>query len=102
MLESLEEFGHKLKVFRLHTIDVVNPHVWCKSPGPFDNKLIDRALKESPDNGAYLDSRAWALYKQGKIKLDELISRYRPLGEINTTFDDMNRGRVARTVLMFA
>lgn len=31
-------------------------------------KLIDRALKESPDNGAYLDSRAWALYKQGKIK----------------------------------
>ena len=31
-------------------------------------KLIDRALKESPNNGAYLDSRAWALYKQGKIK----------------------------------
>ncbi|MBT6451093.1 MAG: tetratricopeptide repeat protein, partial [Verrucomicrobiales bacterium] len=31
-------------------------------------ELIDRALKESPDNGAYLDSRAWALFKQGKIK----------------------------------
>ena len=31
-------------------------------------KLIDRALKEDPENGAYLDSRAWALYKQGKIK----------------------------------
>ena len=42
------------------------------------------------------------LYKQGKIKLDELISRYRPLGEINAAFDDMHRGKVARTVLMFA
>ena len=31
-------------------------------------KLIDRALKESPDNGAYLDSRAWALFKQGKTE----------------------------------
>ncbi len=30
--------------------------------------LIDRALKISPDNGAYLDSRAWALFKQGKFK----------------------------------
>ncbi len=31
-------------------------------------ELIDRALKESPENGAYLDSRAWALFKQGKTK----------------------------------
>lgn len=41
------------------------------------------------------------LYKQGKIKLDELISRYRPLDEINEAFDDMNQGKVARTVLVF-
>lgn len=41
------------------------------------------------------------LYNQGKIKLDELISRYRPLDEINDAFDDMNQGRVARTVLVF-
>ena len=41
------------------------------------------------------------LYKQGKIKLDELISRYRPLDEINEAFDDMIQGKVARTVLVF-
>ena len=41
------------------------------------------------------------LYKQGKVKLDELISRYRPLDELNEAFDDMNQGKVARTVLVF-
>ena len=41
------------------------------------------------------------LYKQGKIKLDELISRYRPLDEINEAFADMSQGKVARTVLVF-
>ena len=41
------------------------------------------------------------LYNQGKIKLDELISRYRPLDELNEAFDDMNQGKVARTVLVF-
>jgi S-(hydroxymethyl)glutathione dehydrogenase/alcohol dehydrogenase len=41
------------------------------------------------------------LYRQGKIKLDELISRYRPLDEINEAFDDLKQGKVARTVLVF-
>jgi Zn-dependent alcohol dehydrogenase len=41
------------------------------------------------------------LYRQGKIKLDELISRYRPLAEINQAFDDLKLGKVARTVLVF-
>lgn len=41
------------------------------------------------------------LYKQGKIKLDELISRYRPLDEINEAFADMKAGKVARSVLVF-
>ena len=41
------------------------------------------------------------LYKQGKIKLDELISRYRPLDEINEAFADMKGGKVARSVLVF-
>ena len=41
------------------------------------------------------------LYRQGKIKLDELISRYRPLDEINEAFEDMVQGKVARTVLVF-
>lgn len=41
------------------------------------------------------------LYRQGKIKLDELISRFRPLDEINEAFEDMVQGKVARTVLVF-
>lgn len=41
------------------------------------------------------------LYHQGKIKLDELISRYRPLAEVNEAFDDLKQGIVARTVLVF-
>jgi len=31
-------------------------------------KLIKKALKISPDNGAYLDSYAWLMYKLGKYK----------------------------------
>lgn len=41
------------------------------------------------------------LYQQGKIKLDELVSRERPLAEINEAFADMKNGKVARTVLVF-
>ena len=41
------------------------------------------------------------LYRQGKIKLDELVSRFRPLDEINEAFEDMVQGKVARTVLVF-
>ena len=41
------------------------------------------------------------LYNQGRLKLDELISRSRPLDEINEAFDDMVGGTVARTVLVF-
>ena len=66
--------------------------------------LIDRTLM-----GVYHGSARpridflWILdlYEQGKIMLDELISRYRPLDEINEAFDDMNQGKVARTVVVF-
>lgn len=39
--------------------------------------------------------------KQGKLKLDEMITRYRPLDEINEAFADMTAGEAARTVLTF-
>ncbi len=41
------------------------------------------------------------MYAAGRLKLDELITRYRPLEEINEAFEDMNRGVTARTVLTF-
>ncbi len=69
-----------------------------------DSLLKDRAVMGSWHGAAR--SRVdflWILdlYRQGKIKLDELISRYRPLDEINEAFADMVQGKVARTVLVF-
>ena len=40
------------------------------------------------------------LYLDGRLKLDELITRYRPLEEVNEAFEDMNSGVAARTVLL--
>ena len=42
------------------------------------------------------------LYVDGRLKLDELITKYRPLEEVNEAFNDMNEGISARTVLTFS
>ena len=42
-----------------------------------------------------------ALYKAGKLKLDELVSRTLPLEEVNSAFDSLAKGEVARSVLTF-
>ena len=66
--------------------------------------LLDRTLM----GGYYGGARPrvdflWLLdlYKAGRLKLDELITRYRPLQEVSEAFEDMNRGTTARTVLVF-
>ena len=41
------------------------------------------------------------LYLDGRLHLDQLISRRRPLAEINEAFDDMKAGVVVRTVIDF-
>jgi S-(hydroxymethyl)glutathione dehydrogenase/alcohol dehydrogenase len=53
-------------------------------------------VRTSIDIPRYVD-----LYMQGKLKLDELISRRRPLSEINEAFDDLRNGEIARSVIMF-
>jgi S-(hydroxymethyl)glutathione dehydrogenase/alcohol dehydrogenase len=40
------------------------------------------------------------LYRQGKLKLDELISRQYPLNDINQAFDEMLNGDGARGILL--
>ncbi|WP_420995767.1 Zn-dependent alcohol dehydrogenase [Cupriavidus sp. 30B13] len=40
-------------------------------------------------------------YLSGKLKLDELISRRMPLENINDAFDELRRGELARSVIMF-
>ena len=53
-------------------------------------------VRNSIDIPRYID-----FYMDGRLKLDEMISRRRPLSEINEAFDDMNTGALARSVIMF-
>jgi S-(hydroxymethyl)glutathione dehydrogenase/alcohol dehydrogenase len=53
-------------------------------------------VRNSIDIPNYVD-----LYVAGKLKLDELVSRTRPLSEINEGFEDMKQAQIARTVLTF-
>ena len=39
-------------------------------------------------------------YRNGSLKLDELVTVRRPLDEVNEAFEDMAAGKVARTVLI--
>ena len=41
------------------------------------------------------------LYKAGSLKLDELVSRSFPLEEVDSAFDVLRKGEVARSVLTF-
>jgi S-(hydroxymethyl)glutathione dehydrogenase/alcohol dehydrogenase len=41
------------------------------------------------------------LYMDGKYKLEELISRRLPLGELNAGFDLMLQGEVKRSVIVY-
>ena len=45
--------------------------------------------------------RLLALYKAGKLRLDELITRRFPLEEVNDAFGVLSKGEVARSVLSF-
>ncbi len=53
-------------------------------------------VRNSIDIPRYVD-----FYMNGRLKLDDMISRRRPLEEINEAFDDMNTGAVARSVIVF-
>jgi S-(hydroxymethyl)glutathione dehydrogenase/alcohol dehydrogenase len=45
--------------------------------------------------------RLLALYRAGKLKLDELITQTYPLEEVNAAFDDMLNGKGARGLIRF-
>ncbi|MDP6502555.1 MAG: HAD-IB family hydrolase, partial [Planctomycetota bacterium] len=58
-----------------------------------------------PESQAYGDSMADLpmlvdMYMDGRLKLDELISRTMPLEDINTAFDLLQKGEVARSVIV--
>jgi S-(hydroxymethyl)glutathione dehydrogenase/alcohol dehydrogenase len=41
------------------------------------------------------------LYRQGQLKLDELVSRTITLEQVNEAFDAMKTGEVARSVIQY-
>ena len=40
-------------------------------------------------------------YLDGRLKLDEMISTRLPLDEVNTAFEKMKAGEIARSVISF-
>jgi S-(hydroxymethyl)glutathione dehydrogenase/alcohol dehydrogenase len=40
-------------------------------------------------------------YMQGRLKLDEMISQRIRLDQINEAFDELRRGELARSVIVF-
>ena len=41
------------------------------------------------------------VYMSGKLKLDAMISRRIRLDEVNSAFDELKRGELARSVIVF-
>jgi len=69
-----------------------------------EDLLLDKKLQGSNmgsnrfrvDMPRYVD-----FYLDGKLKLDDMISRRLRLEQINEAFDEMRRGEVARGVIVF-
>jgi Zn-dependent alcohol dehydrogenase len=71
-------------------------------PIPMRPLFLDRGIiGSSAGSGRPRVDFLWLLdlYKAGRLKLDELITKARPLDEVNEAFQDMEKGVVARTVL---
>ena len=41
------------------------------------------------------------LYKQGRLKIDSLVSQRLKIDEINKALEDMKTGEIARSVIVF-
>ena len=70
---------------------------------PMRPLFLDRTLMgSSAGSGRPRYDFHWLLelYMQGRLKLDDLVTRVRPLEEVNEAFQDMAEGKVARTVLV--
>jgi S-(hydroxymethyl)glutathione dehydrogenase / alcohol dehydrogenase len=79
-------------------VPAVNSTVTLAAPRFTDERTIRGSffgsIQPSVDIPRYLD-----LYRQGQLKLDELITRHYPLDQVNEAFAALERGEVARSVL---
>lgn len=76
-------------------------------PTRFDIPAVQLVVEERVIKGGYMGScipsrdipRYIALYRQGKLPVDKLLSSTGPLEEINDAFDRLDRGEVIRHVI---
>lgn len=99
-----EPFKQAILCTRRRGVTVLVGHAPDNTPVDFDAKIL--ALEKTVIGSLYgscrprLDfPRLFSLYKAGKLKLDELVTRVYPLEEVNEAFDALGKGEVARSVL---
>jgi S-(hydroxymethyl)glutathione dehydrogenase/alcohol dehydrogenase len=89
---------------RVEEVTLEAPRAEMISVGAGDFTRSDRILTSAYYGGcspARDFPRILDLYVAGRLKLDELITRRRPLDQINEAFADMVSGEAIRTVITF-
>ena len=99
-----EPYKQAILCTRRRGVTVFVGHGPDNTPVDFDSKIL--AMEKTVIGSLYgtcrpqVDfARIFSLYKAGKLKLDELVTRVYPLEEVNEAFDALGKGEVARSVL---
>ena len=99
-----DPFKQSILYTRKRGITVYVGHAPVNTPVDFDARIL---FLEKMVIGSYYGTcrprvdfpRLLGLYKAGKLKLDELVTRVYPLEEVNQAFTALGKGEVARSVL---
>ena len=101
-----EPFVQSILCTRRGGVTVWVGHAPDDTPVTIDARMLD--LEKTVKGCQYGSSRPHInfprllnFYKNGRLKVDELISRRFQLDEINTAFEVLGRGEVARSVVVF-
>ena len=63
--------------------------------------VLSYELREADDGSGMVAELLLALYRRGKLKLDELVTKTYPLAAVNDAFRDLESGANARGVVVF-
>ena len=99
-----DPFKQSILCTRKRGVTVYVGHAPVNTPVDFDARIL---FLEKTVIGSFYGTcrprvdfpRLLALYKAGKLKLDELVTRIYPLEEVNEAFTALSQGQVARSVL---
>ena len=102
-----EPFLQSILCTRKRGVSVFVGHAPVNTPIPLDARML---MAEKSIIGSMYGTarpqidfpRLVTLYKAGKLKLDELVTRVYPLEQVNDAFDALAKGEVARSVLTIA